>query len=84
MNNPLPPIGANQTVDWAAVMNATRPHAAEGLTGKELLTGPMDNLANSGFIFRQDSCKPEYTMDAHTILNPILKMAFLELYTYHC
>ena len=61
-------------------MNAARPHTAQGLTGKEPLTGLMDKLANSGFIFRQDSCKPEYTMDTCTIPNPILQMAFLKLY----
>ena len=44
-NDPPPPKGPSQTVDWAAVMNATRPHTAEGPTGKEPLMGPTDELA---------------------------------------
>ena len=80
MNKPDPPKTTNQTVDWAAVINAAHPHTADGLSGKELLMGLMDDLASIGYIFRHDSCKPEYTMDAHMILNPILQMAFLKLY----
>ena len=44
------------------------------------LLGLMNDLASLGYIFRQDSYKPEYTMDKRVIPNPILQMAFLKLY----
>ena len=83
-----PPITDHQpgpttpAIDWPAMINAVQGAAEHGSFPQQgtIIGNFGDEFTNMGHIFKADAIKPEYELNARTILKPILQMAYLKLF----